>query len=355
MPSLSASLFFKEFDLLEPVAFDKIFQYERFNSLCDGFAHLSRYSELLNETNPFELRKGSGRKWTKERDMDQLRECNEDPIDEFEVIRIVGKNPFLWHDHWPVIDYADIFECLAFVEEIQNEAAKVISKIQEFGAEARSRISTNGDDNKLLTSGRSDQSVPYLAVHMRIEKDWMIHCKKLEQRLGINQICSSKGEIMQRVGYIHDVKKPVIVYIAVADSLLEDDSILIGWKEGLIPYEKKKLGVWEVYKKYSYLIRSAIDYEVCLRADVFIGNSFSTFSSLIVLERTQKLIKLGIKKSCDKNVGMASYAYNIKGFCEATANRRIQRLHIVLSFNWTINCKATVINFVLCDVFKISS
>ncbi|KAH7679151.1 GDP-fucose protein O-fucosyltransferase protein [Dioscorea alata] len=302
MPSLSSSLFYKEIDLLEPISFDKIFQYERFNSLCDGFVHLSRYSELVNDTEQFELRKGSGRKWTKERDMNQLAECSKDSIDKFEVIRIVGKNPFLWHDHWPVVEYAKIFECLAFVEEIQNEATKVVSKIQEFSFNATSRNFSN-----------TNQSVPYLAVHMRIEKDWMIHCKKLEQRLGINQICSSKQEIMQRVKHIRGVNKPIIVYLAIADSLFDDDSILIGWEEGLIPCEKKKLGVWDVYNKYSYLFRSAIDYEVCLRANVFVGNSFSTFSSLIVFERTEKMIKMGIKRSCDMNVGMASYAYNLKG------------------------------------------
>jgi len=46
---------------------------------------------------------------------------------------------------------------------------------------------------------------------MRIEIDWMIHCKKLEQRLNINQICSSKKEIVERVrNSIIDLKKTPI-------------------------------------------------------------------------------------------------------------------------------------------------
>ncbi|XP_020099704.1 uncharacterized protein LOC109718095 [Ananas comosus] len=306
MPSLSASLFYKEIDLLQPISFDKVFNFEKFNSLCSGFVQLGRFSDLSNQTEPFEVQKGSGRKWTKERDLNQLNQCKEDEIDKFEVVKIVGKNPFLWHDHWPVKDYAKIFECLVLVDEIENEAIKVISKIKEVGAAAR-------NDKKIPQNGSVDATAPYIAVHMRIEKDWMIHCKKLEQRSNINQICSSKEEIMERVSRINGLQYPVFVYLAVADSLLEDDSVLSGWKNGLLPYEKKRLGVWEIYKRYPYLIQSAIDYEVCARADVFVGNSFSTFSSLVVLSRTQKLLNLGIRSSCGEDLKLASFAYNIEG------------------------------------------
>lgn len=311
MPSLSASLFYKEVDLLKPISFDKVFQFDKFNSLCAGFVRLGRYSDLLNQTGVFELHKGSGRKWTIERDLDQLRQHTEDPINGYEVIRIVGKNPFLWHDHWPVKDYAKVFECLVLVDEITKEADKVVTKIREKVMELRSNTEPVQDGAN--SEGSTLQLVPYVAVHMRIEIDWMIHCKKLEQRLNISQICSSKEEIIERVGNIVGLKTPTVVYLAVADSLLEDSSILNGWKEGLLPLEKKKLGVDGIYKKYPYLIQSAIDYEVCLRADVFVGNSFSTFSSLIALERTQKMIKMGVTSSCGMHVRWPSYAYNILG------------------------------------------
>ncbi|KAK4564224.1 hypothetical protein RGQ29_006344 [Quercus rubra] len=311
MPSLSASLFYKEVDLLKPISLDKVFQFDKFNSLCAGFVRLGRYSDLLNQTGVFELHKGSGRKWTIERDLDQLRQHTEDPIDGYEVIRIVGKNPFLWHDHWPVRDYAKVFECLVLVDEITKEADKVVTKIREKVMELRSN--TEPVQDRANSEGSTLQLVPYVAVHMRIELDWMIHCKKLEQRLNISQICSSKEEIIERVGNIVGLKTPTVVYLAVADSLLEDSSILNGWKEGLLPLEKKKLGVDGIYKKYPYLIQSAIDYEVCLRADVFVGNSFSTFSSLIALDRTQKMIKMGVASSCGMHVKWPSYAYNILG------------------------------------------
>ncbi|PNX97770.1 GDP-fucose protein-O-fucosyltransferase [Trifolium pratense] len=304
MPSLSASLFYKEIDLLKPISFDKVFKFDKFNELCSGFVQLGRYSDLMNTTKALELQKGSGRKWTVERDLDQLREYRNGSFDDFEVIKIVGKNPFLWHDHWPVKDYAKVFECLVLVDEISQEADRVVSMIREVGR--------SHDDKGLVQN-----YVPYVAVHMRVEIDWMIHCKKLEQRLNTNQICSSKKEIIERVGNIKDLNtspKKTVVYLAVADKLLQNSSILEGWKEGFLPYEKKKLGVDKIYAKYPYLIQSAIDYEVCLKADVFVGNSFSTFSSLIVLERTQKMIKLGVNDMCgSSDVKLASFAYNIQG------------------------------------------
>ncbi|KAL0363726.1 UNVERIFIED_CONTAM: O-fucosyltransferase 23 [Sesamum calycinum] len=303
MPSLSASLFYKEIDLLKPISFDKVFQFGKFNSLCEGFVKLGRYSEVSNRSDVFELQKGSGRRWTIEKDLDQLRLYSKHPYDEYETIRIVGKNPFLWHDHWPVEDYARVFQCLVWDDKISREADKVVSKIREIGLEESREV---GSSPNLLR-------VPYVAVHMRIEKDWMIHCKKLEQRLNISEICSSKEQIMQRVGNILGLKTPIVIYLAVADDLLEDNSILTGWKEGLLPLEKKKLGVFNIYKKHSYLIQSAIDYEVCLRSDVFVGNSFSTFSSLVVLDRTQKMITMGVKDLCGMDVRWPSYAYNLEG------------------------------------------
>ncbi|XP_021851734.2 O-fucosyltransferase 23 [Spinacia oleracea] len=313
MPSLSASLFYKEIDQLQPISFDKVFQFRKFNSLCSGFVQLGRFSELLNQTQVLELQKGSGRKWTLLRDFDQLKDFSRDLYDQYEVIRIVGKNPFLWHDHWPIKDYAKVFECLALVDEFAKEADRVVSKIRAIGGEAigEQLAPEQGQGGNGVSSKM--QRMPYMAVHMRIEKDWMIHCKKLEQRSNISEICSSKEEIIQRVGNIKKLNKPAVVYLAVADSMLEDKTILSGWKEGLHPFEKKKLGVGHIYEKYPYLIKSAIDYEVCLRADVFVGNSFSTFSSLIVLERTQKMIRMGVSSSCKNNIRWPSYAYNIMG------------------------------------------
>ncbi|KAM0062667.1 putative GDP-fucose protein O-fucosyltransferase [Helianthus debilis subsp. tardiflorus] len=298
MPSFSATLFYKEIHQLHPISFDKVFHFDRFNSLCKGFVQLARYSDLHNRSDTLVLQKGSGRKWTVERDLYQLKEVYDD---EAETIQVVGKNPFLWHDHFPVKDYAKVFECLVLVDDISKEADKVVAKIKELGSES-----------KMMNGG-------YVAVHMRIEKDWMIHCKKREQRSNMSEICSSKDEIMSRVASIPGLKLPTVVYLAVADALVEDGSILNGWREGLVAVEKKKLGVLEIYKKHPYLIQAAIDYEVCSRADVFVGNSYSTFSSLLVLERSAKMARMGVVTACGirMDVRWPSYAYNLKAMGES--------------------------------------
>ncbi|KAM0844977.1 hypothetical protein ACQ4PT_056698 [Festuca glaucescens] len=311
MPSLSASLFYKEVDLLKPIAFDKVFDFNKFNARCHGFVRLARYSEVSNHTEPFKLQKGSGRRWTVDRDLDQLQQSRLGEADGSEVIHVTGKHPFLWPDHWPVKDYARIFDCLTLAPEIETEVVKVISKIKDAGKKARHEAAIS--HNKKRIDSSTNLSVQYIAVHMRIEKDWMIHCKKWEQRSNSKEICSSKGEIIHKVSQITDLRRPVVVYLAVADSLLEDDSVTSGWRVGMIAYEKKKLGVTDIYDRQPYLIKSAIDFEVCARADVFVGNSFSTFSNLVVLSRTERLYNLGKASSCGEDVGLSSYAYNIIG------------------------------------------
>ncbi|KAI3697114.1 hypothetical protein L6452_29871 [Arctium lappa] len=144
-----------------------------------------------------------------------MNELNKDTNDGSKTIGIVGKNPFLWHDHWHVTDYAKVFECLVLVDEISKEADKVIAKIREL--ESGSDIFSSND------------RVLYVATHMRIEKDWMIHCKKRELRSNVSDICGSKDEITTRVSKIKGLKTPMVVYVAIVDALLEDGSILNGW------------------------------------------------------------------------------------------------------------------------------
>ncbi|KAL5975712.1 hypothetical protein ACLOJK_020038 [Asimina triloba] len=175
-----------------------------------------RISQIKQALLSFRREAGGSGQW---RGLDQLKQRRDDTaVDEFEVIRVVGKNPFLWHDNWPVKDYAKIFECQVFVDEILGEAAKVVSRIREVGSNLRT-------DSFQMNSGVLS---PHIAVHMRIEKDWMIHCKNRERQQNITQICSSKEEIMERVAYIVGPRRPIIVYLAIADSLLEDSSVLIG-------------------------------------------------------------------------------------------------------------------------------
>ncbi|MBA0569743.1 hypothetical protein Golob_003454, partial [Gossypium lobatum] len=232
MPSLSASLFYKEINSLQPISFDKVFKFERFNTLYKGFVQLARYSDIKNRT---------GLK----------QNIINGPIDMHKVIRMVGKNPFLWHGDWPVKYYERFFECLMLVEDISKEADKVVSKIRQIRKKLRSEPGM----------GSSLRSAPYVAVYIRVQINWIIHCKKLEQRSGVSQICSSKQEIIERVGKIINLEAPIVVYLAIADNLINDSSLLSGWNKGLVLYEKKNLRVDGIFKKHPYPIQSAIDNE----------------------------------------------------------------------------------------------
>ncbi|MBA0700998.1 hypothetical protein Goari_020549, partial [Gossypium aridum] len=234
MPNLSASLFYKEINSLQLISFDKVFKFERFNTLYEGFVQLARYSDLKNRT---------GLK----------QNIINGPIDMHKVIRMVGKNPFLWHGDWPVKYYERFFECLMLVEDISKEADKVVSKIRQIRRKLRSEPGM----------GSSLRPAPYVAVYIRVEINWIIHCKKLEQRSGVSQICSNKQEIIERVGKIINLEAPIIVYLAIADNLINDSSLLSGWNKGLVLNEKKNLGVDGIFKKHPYPIQSAIDNEVC--------------------------------------------------------------------------------------------
>ncbi|MFS8024120.1 hypothetical protein Hanom_Chr16g01459501 [Helianthus anomalus] len=50
----------------------------------------------------------------------------------------------------------------------------------------------------------------------------------------MSEICSSKDEIMSRVANIPGLKLPTVVYLAVADALVQDGSIRNAWREGLV-------------------------------------------------------------------------------------------------------------------------
>lgn len=45
---------------------------------------------------------------------------------------------------------------------------------------------------------------------------------------------------------------------------------------------------------------------------MFVGNSYSTFSSLLVLERSVKMVRMGGVRGCGMGVVWPSYAYNLK-------------------------------------------
>lgn len=52
---------------------------------------------------------------------------------------------------------------------------------------------------------------------------------------------------MERISHICSIQQPIVVYLSEANILLEDDSILCGWKDGFVLFEKKKLGIKDMF------------------------------------------------------------------------------------------------------------
>lgn len=330
-PILSSSMFINESDRMP---FGDLFSLEAFSSRCKGFVGLVHQFNVVESEHVHWVEKGTGRRWTIERDKQQLDDLKRCEVDTKNVIVITGRNPFLWPDHWSVKDYSRVLNCLVLTKSLQSEVEVVVSNLRQAGLQLvasnahgklNAEVSNNWNENLRWSSGfekntevkkyKSVSGAPYVVVHMRIERDWMLHCRHLEKRAREKEgqsfkICATKEEIIKGVSLIiPQSREPLLVYLAVADFLLEDENVLQGWGEKMVPFEKKKLGVLPLYKKHPYIIQSAIDFEVCKQADMFVGNSFSTFSSLVVLARTMELGNKGVLDTC--GTMLPSYAYNV--------------------------------------------
>ncbi|KAG0603932.1 hypothetical protein M758_10G131600 [Ceratodon purpureus] len=311
-PTLSSSVFINSSDAMP---FTNLFSIPSFNHRCEGFVKIIDTPSVSARESNLDVAMvmlGSGRKWTTEKDKQHLRALTSDGYEGVAIIKMVGRNPFLWPDHWPVQDYASVLECLILTDSLQSKVDRVVRKLRRASSEIAQPLQGNGTANRSAT----DLKPGYVAVHMRVERDWRLHCRHIEDRaLRMTKtrphICASKEEIVRRVSVIPQLPKPAVVYLAMADAFLEDTNIMQGWGEDMVPFEKKKLGVKELYQKLPYIMQSAIDFEICKLADVFAGNSFSTFSSLVVMARTMKMKRRGVLNGC--GTPMPSFAYNIGG------------------------------------------
>jgi len=126
------------------------------------------------------------------------------------------------------------------------------------------------------------------AIHIRIESDWIKYSKM--------KICHD-NEL-----YVIDILKLIEMY---KDSSLYESDVFITTGQNQIPILKNFIddGInchYYYNNNYEYEINAAINFELCVRAKIFIGISRSTYSNLITLKRTL------IKKD-------ESYIYNYCG------------------------------------------
>lgn len=115
-----------------------------------------------------------------------------------------------------------------------------------------------------------------IAVHFRIEKDWIRYNKRKGKRFERNNevLLIDKTKLL---GLIHEKYKNENIFVTTGENHLELQS------------DFKNLGMESNFyynSAFNYDINAAINFDICSRAKHFIGLSRSTFSNLVTLKRT---------------------------------------------------------------------
>lgn len=115
-----------------------------------------------------------------------------------------------------------------------------------------------------------------IAVHFRIEKDWIQYNKRKGKRFERNNevLLIDKTKLL---GLIHEKYKNENIFVTTGENHLELQS------------DFKNLGMESNFyfnPTFNYDINAAINFDICSKAKHFIGLSRSTFSNLITLKRT---------------------------------------------------------------------
>ena len=133
----------------------------------------------------------------------------------------------------------------------------------------------------------------FTALHLRVESDWIEHCKRWEKRNRDN--CMSNTDSLDSVFTIEGVDRRQPVYIAwqANGTALQDGrglSRLAGYT--LVSKETLATDILAPFGGQRELLAS-IDLLVCDAASRFVGNSVSTFSAYLLLRRRHRHRQLG--------------------------------------------------------------
>jgi GDP-fucose protein O-fucosyltransferase len=142
-----------------------------------------------------------------------------------------------------------------------------------------------------------------VALHVRAEPDWIHHCATWGQiRDGAERDnCFTNTMLLDRVLWTAGVPERAVVYIA--GGFLKDTAFLGDTGNIFVNLQKQYTVVFKEDVLYggsssgsgktmtaedlalNRELYAAIDYEVCNQADLFIGNSVSTFAALLLMSR----------------------------------------------------------------------
>jgi hypothetical protein len=141
---------------------------------------------------------------------------------------------------------------------------------------------------------RRANAQPVIALHVRAEADWLEHCVKWESIPDgiIRDNCLSNTKNLVHTLEYAGIQRGSMVYLAGGYQKLElrtneylsplVDAFHIVTKEDVMP----SLSVQQLLEMREFF--AAIDYEICERVPVFVGNSVSTFSALLLASRERR-------------------------------------------------------------------
>lgn len=137
---------------------------------------------------------------------------------------------------------------------------------------------------------RPVKGIPYVTLHLRVENDWALHCDKWEVATDLNN-CAHNTAQLGDVLDMERVPKEWPVYVATE----KEDGNRMAMQaldnlasHGYCVVTRSKLAPAEMaaYNEYRDRERFAqVDYTVSAGSALFIGNSVSTFSALLHLQR----------------------------------------------------------------------
>jgi len=132
---------------------------------------------------------------------------------------------------------------------------------------------------------------PYGAVHARVELDLELSQSMLKHRVSLPRIYGLMGESAALAGLPPEDKQSI--FLAVSGDVDAETAALLqrgrGPWAGSAAFRAGEAAARRLPKQFNgcqYLAASVIDYQICLHADWFVGHTMSTFTNMLVYDRT---------------------------------------------------------------------
>jgi GDP-fucose protein O-fucosyltransferase len=206
-----------------------------------------------------------------------------------------------WDLFWRVSDSLEFSETVVklgrdILRGIGGSSAGAREKAAKFGYNERSRFDGTGCNGQ----GKDGSCVTFNVVHLRAEDDWKEHCKVwMGLRDGIHRDnCINNTQYVHNTLLSEGVAPDVPLYVSTSLTVSQLRSLSLG---GINASLRPLFDMFTVITKDMIVdnlesnwasdnreMWAAVDYFISMRANVFAGNSVSTFSAMMLTDRTRR-------------------------------------------------------------------